>query len=66
VDSNPKFEGRTLLERLNAAGIACTYLLLTGLSYVVKDATKFLMGAHGLLSNGAVVSRAGLYILYRF
>eukprot|EP01127_Copromyxa_protea_P023822 TRINITY_DN9115_c0_g1_i1.p1 TRINITY_DN9115_c0_g1~~TRINITY_DN9115_c0_g1_i1.p1 ORF type:complete len:435 (+),score=92.72 TRINITY_DN9115_c0_g1_i1:49-1305(+) len=59
VDSNPKFEGRTLLERLNAAGIDCTYLLLTGLSYVVKDATKFLMGAHGLLSNGAVVSRAG-------
>lgn len=59
VDSNPKFEGRILLKRLVEVGIPCSYILITALSYVINDCTKCFLGAHGLLSNGVVVSRAG-------
>jgi translation initiation factor eIF-2B subunit delta len=59
VDSNPKFEGKTLLGRLVEAGIPCTYILITALSFVINDCKKCFLGAHGLLSNGSVVSRTG-------
>lgn len=59
VDSNPKFEGRTMLSRLVESGIPCTYILITALSYVINDCKKCFLGAHGLLSNGSVVTRTG-------
>lgn len=64
VDANPKFEGKTLLARLLAHGIPCTYVLLTAISYVIRKPTKCLLGAHGLLSNGSVVGRTGTLPLH--
>jgi translation initiation factor eIF-2B subunit delta len=37
VDSRPECEGRRLLRRLLDANMACTYTLLSGLSYAVKE-----------------------------
>eukprot|EP01125_Pyxidicula_operculata_P012157 TRINITY_DN398_c3_g1_i1.p1 TRINITY_DN398_c3_g1~~TRINITY_DN398_c3_g1_i1.p1 ORF type:complete len:472 (+),score=117.35 TRINITY_DN398_c3_g1_i1:33-1418(+) len=63
VDSNPRFEGRTQLEKLSSYGIDCTYVLLSGLSYIMKEVSKVIIGAHALLNNGAVVSRTGTAVV---
>ena len=59
VDSRPKLEGKELLESLCAAGIHCTYIMITSLSYVMKEVSKVLLGASAMLANGNVISRVG-------
>ncbi|CAO0796466.1 unnamed protein product [Mucor circinelloides] len=59
VDSRPLFEGKHLLRRLVAAGIDCSYHLLSSVYVALKSVTKVIMGAHALLNNGAVYSRIG-------
>jgi len=59
VDSRPLLEGREILRKLVSAGIKCTYVLISALSFVMKQATKVLLGAHALLTNGSVMSRIG-------
>jgi translation initiation factor eIF-2B subunit delta len=59
VDSRPLFEGKHLLRRLVAAGIDCSYHLLSSVYIALKSVTKVIMGAHALLNNGAVYSRIG-------
>ena len=51
--------GRELLRRLSKRKIHCTYILLNGLSYVMKDVTKCFLGAAAMMSNGTVVARVG-------
>jgi translation initiation factor eIF-2B subunit delta len=63
VDSRPRFEGKTLLERLTAAGIQCSYVLLNAVSYIMKGVDKVIMGAHSMLSNGQVYSRCGTAVV---
>lgn len=63
VDSRPKFEGKVLLKRLVQHGIHCTYIMLNAISYILKEVSKVLIGAHGLLSNGSVFSRAGTSLI---
>ena len=36
VDSMPMLEGRQLLERLAAAGVRCTYVMLNAVSYIMR------------------------------
>lgn len=59
VDSRPLFEGKHLLRRLVAAGIDCSYYLLSSIYVALRSVTKIIMGAHALLNNGAVYSRVG-------
>ncbi|ORX62173.1 IF-2B-domain-containing protein [Hesseltinella vesiculosa] len=59
VDSRPLFEGKHLLRRLAAAGIDCSYHLLSSVYVALSSVTKVIMGAHALLNNGAVYSRTG-------
>jgi translation initiation factor eIF-2B subunit delta len=59
VDAKPLFEGKVLLRALREAGLDCTYILLNALSYVMKDVTKVLLGAKGLLNDGSVYGRVG-------
>jgi translation initiation factor eIF-2B subunit delta len=59
VDSKPLFEGRQLARKLANAGINVRYYLITGASHAVKDATKVLLGAHAMMSNGRLYSRVG-------
>ena len=63
ADSRPKLEGRTLLRRLVASGVQCTYILLNALSYVMKEVSKVYLGAHTLFSNGTVMSRVGTAVV---
>lgn len=59
ADAHPHLEGKLMLRRLRRHGCKCAYVLLSGLSYVMKDVTKCIIGADGLLSNGAVLGRVG-------
>lgn len=51
--------GKHLLRRLVAAGIDCSYHLLSSVYVALSSVTKVIMGAHALLNNGAVYSRVG-------
>ena len=59
VDAAPALEGRVLLRRLNAAGLDCAYCLLHAAPLHLKHATKVVLGADALFSNGAVLAAAG-------
>jgi translation initiation factor eIF-2B subunit delta len=59
ADGRPKLDGRRMLHRLVQNGICCTYILINAVSYVMKEVTKVLLGAHALLANGSVMSRVG-------
>lgn len=60
VDGRPDLSAKEkLLPKLLEAGIPCTYVMLSALSYVLPEATKVFLGASAVLSNGVVVARAG-------
>ncbi|KAI9088367.1 hypothetical protein K1719_029816 [Acacia pycnantha] len=59
VDSRPKIEGRSLLRRLVAKGLSCTYTHINAISYIMHEVTRVFLGASGVLSNGTVFSRVG-------
>lgn len=59
ADAGPEFEGRDLVRRLSAAGIKVTYVLLTGVSFLIDKVTKVFLGASSVLSNGAIVAKVG-------
>ncbi|CAN0087067.1 unnamed protein product, partial [Scytosiphon promiscuus] len=63
VDSRPGVEGRQLADILSAEGIPCTYVLLTAISYMMKEVTKVFIGASAMMSNGAVLSRVGTAVV---
>jgi len=59
VDSRPYQEGKQLLSSLLAAGIPCSYVLLSNASYIIRDASRVFIGCSGLLANGSLMNRAG-------
>lgn len=59
VDSRPKLEGKTLLRRLLAKGISCTYTHINAISYIMHEVTRVFLGASSVLCNGTVYSRVG-------
>lgn len=59
VDAKPFSEGEELLRRLSTKGVRCSYVLINAVSFVMAEVTKVLLGAHALLANGYVMSRAG-------
>jgi len=59
VDSKPKKEGKQLLKRLVKYGINCTYVLISALSYVMKEVSKVFVGAYTMMANGNLLSRVG-------
>ena len=40
VDSRPRLEGKKMLESLSRGGIACSYIMLNSLSYVMKEVSR--------------------------
>ncbi|KAI9743166.1 MAG: hypothetical protein M1818_003461 [Claussenomyces sp. TS43310] len=59
VDSRPLFEGKSLVRALVRLGMDTKYCLMNGLSHCIRDATKVLVGAHAMMSNGRLFSRIG-------
>ena len=58
-DSRPKQKGKLMLEQLIKHNIACTYVLINGVSFIMNRVTKVILGAHALLANGYVMSPIG-------
>ena len=59
VDSRPLNDGQRLANELADHGLNVTLVHLSALSYVMYEASKVLIGAHALLSNGTLMSRVG-------
>lgn len=59
VDSAPHFNGRRMLNFLNDNEVDVTYTLINSLSFVMRQATKVLLGANSILANGYVMSHIG-------
>jgi translation initiation factor eIF-2B subunit delta len=59
VDSRPLFEGKSLARTLVDIGLSVKYCLMNGVSHCIRDATKVLVGAHAMMSNGRLYSRVG-------
>ncbi|CAD7694769.1 unnamed protein product [Ostreobium quekettii] len=59
VDSRPELDGQRMLQDLVKEGISCTYAYVNAISCVMKEATKVVLGASAVLSNGRVVGRLG-------
>jgi translation initiation factor eIF-2B subunit delta len=47
------------MQRLQQAGLDCTYVYLHALSYVMPEVSKLFLGASSMLLNGTLVARAG-------
>lgn len=59
ADGSPLYEGKSLLTELLRVGIPCEYMLLNSLETGMNLANKVMLGAAAVMSNGAVLSRAG-------
>lgn len=59
VDSPPHFNGRRMTSFLNDNHIDVSYTLINSLSFVMRQATKVLLGANSMLANGYVMSQIG-------
>ncbi|XP_051156271.1 translation initiation factor eIF-2B subunit delta [Leptopilina boulardi] len=59
VDGRPWLEGKEMLKRLVKHGIECSYILIHALSFIMPKVSKVFLGAHAILANGSVMSRAG-------
>ena len=62
IDSRPLFEGRNLASALGDQGIEVRYSLTHAVGHLVKDATKVFLGAHSMMGNGRLYSRAGEHV----
>ncbi|KAI8438103.1 hypothetical protein MSG28_010737 [Choristoneura fumiferana] len=51
--------GREMLRRLEARGLPCTYLDITGVSYIMQTISKVIVGAQALLADGSVRGALG-------
>eukprot|EP01134_Creolimax_fragrantissima_P003808 CFRG3808T1 len=63
IDSRPRLEGRRLMTRLTKHGIECSYVLITGASYAMKEATKVFLGAQTFFANGHMMGRIGTAVV---
>ncbi|KAI8447869.1 hypothetical protein BY996DRAFT_6433480 [Phakopsora pachyrhizi] len=59
VDSRPTYEGKNLLRLLSKVGVDCTYVLIGSIGSVIRAVDLLLIGAHSILANGSIYSRAG-------
>lgn len=59
ADSPPLFEGKKAAKALMEVGIPVTYILLSAIPYVIKGVSTLMVGAHAMVSNGNLYSRAG-------
>jgi len=60
VDSRPLLDGKKLLRSLRDVGIACGYIQMNALTYVMQQqVTKVFLGASALLVNGSIYGQIG-------
>lgn len=59
VDAGPEYRGVSLAEFLSKLEVPVSYLYINAATFVIKEATKVLLGAHAILANGYVMSQMG-------
>ena len=57
VDARPNFDSRRLIEEIRPLDV--TYVLISGLSYVMPEVKKVLIEPYGILSNNTAVTPIG-------
>jgi translation initiation factor 2B subunit (eIF-2B alpha/beta/delta family) len=62
-ESRPLYEGRTLASELLAAGIPSTLITDAQVGYFMSSTGAVLVGADAVLADGAVINKAGTYLL---
>ena len=63
VDSRPLLEGREMLKELVHLGIKTTYIFSNAIPYIIKEATKVILGASSVMTNGDIMGRVGTSII---
>lgn len=63
VDSRPLYEGKRLVEELEASGIEVEYSLVSAAANAMEDATRVFLGAHAMMANGCLYSRVGTAVI---
>ena len=63
TESRPLMEGRQLAERLSTWGVPTTLITDAQMGLFVAEADAVLVGADSVLADGAVVNKAGTYLL---
>lgn len=63
TESRPGFEGRNQARHLDQLGIPVTFITDAQLGHFVAEADLALVGADTVLADGAVVNKAGTYLL---
>ena len=63
TEARPLAEGRQLAERLSGWGVPTTYITDAQSGLFVAQADAVLVGADSVLADGAVVNKAGTYLL---
>jgi len=59
TDGRVHFRGSEMAERLVAAGIDTTYILLSAVGQVLPAVTKVFLGCEGVMANGCVFAEVG-------
>lgn len=59
ADARPEISGELLCATLLDHGIKCSYMALNALPHIIGKASKVLLGASAVKSNGTAVARAG-------
>ncbi|CAF0827345.1 unnamed protein product [Didymodactylos carnosus] len=59
VDARPQERGLESARRLLSLNVKCTYVLISAVPFIISEVSKVLLGAHGLLGNGYVMSQVG-------
>jgi translation initiation factor 2B subunit (eIF-2B alpha/beta/delta family) len=63
TESRPLYEGRRLARILSQWGIATTFITEAQMGLFLRRASLVLVGADSILADGAVVNKAGTYLL---
>ena len=63
VDSRVRLAGKKALKQLVKHEIHCTYILISNVSYHMKEVTRVIMGAEGLTNNCFLLNKVGTALI---
>ncbi|XP_054718649.1 translation initiation factor eIF-2B subunit alpha-like [Uloborus diversus] len=61
TESAPDFSGKSMLEKLDKAGISCTLIIDAAVGYVLEKVDLVFLGAEGVVESGGIINKIGTY-----
>ena len=55
--------GKDTCKKLLNAGIACSFIMTHAVPYLIKEATKIIVGASAVMTNGDIMGRVGTALI---